>query len=511
MAGLSLLKRGHTVHCLPCPERSWIMNLVRSRPGPVTVVASLVAFLVTALALGPAMAAGIASPAVPEAAPGSLLVTAEPGAADAVQRAAEAGDANGLASAEVAPLNDQVLRVEVPPGEEMATAEALLERHDVAAVEPDAKMTLTAVPDDPLYPEQWTHELTGIEHAWDVTTGERSVKLAVIDSGIVADHPDLAGAVGEQIVIDPVTRQAVPGSSDNDICRVGHGTWVAGVAGAAGNNGMDVAGVAWDVELLDINVFPFCEEDGEPDDDPDSTLATFVSMVTAAIDYATASGAQVINLSLGAQSQSCPLALQTSISKARATGVTVVAASGNAGPDTFGFPDACNGAISVAGVGPTGAVASYASTSPFVDLTAPSGDLSPDRDPDDDAPLRNDEGVLTASWWDFGERTDSVTPRLGTSFSSPYMAGVAALLLSVNPDLSPDEVEGALESSAVDLGTPGRNPEYGWGLVDPTAAVRLVASGQPLPIPEPDPEFPVGMPLGCSREATDEGCAAAAP
>jgi len=104
--------------------------------------------------------------------------------------------------------------------------------------------------------------------------------------------------------------------------------------------------------------------------------------------------------------------------------------------------------------------------------------------------------VLSTSWWAFGTRTPSVLPLSGTSFSAPYVTGVAALLLSVDPDLTPDEIEAVLEATATDLGPRGRDDDAGLGLVDPAAAVGLVAGGGPLPSLAQDPAFPVGDAAG---------------
>src|SRR5690606_36101495 len=121
--------------------------------------------------------------------------------------------------------------------------------------------------------------------------------------------------------VDAGTGEIVAGSTDNDPCQVGHGTWVAGVVGALGNNATGVAGVNWNVSILDINTA-----------DPAVTCAGPTDAGTvAAIAHATEQGADVVNLSLGGPGLSCPTALQTVIDQARAAGTVVVAASGNAG------------------------------------------------------------------------------------------------------------------------------------------------------------------------------------
>lgn len=414
-----------------------------------------------------------------DAVPGSLLVTVRPNAAEQLRAILTGAGAGGVRTLRTQTLTSRVVRVEVEPGREALAAAALLGTDSVEAVEADLRLELAAVPDDPSYPEQFAHQLTGIEAAWDTTTGDPAVKVAVIDSGIVAQHPDLAGLMAEQV--SATTGAITHGAPDNDSCRVGHGTWVAGVIGALSDNGIDVAGVAPGVRFVDVDV---------SEAEVCGGVITLAGVV-AGLDHAVGAGARLVNLSLGGTARACPEALQATLDATRAAGVTVIAASGNAGPGDVGIPGSCDGVISVSAVGPTGDTAGYASTNPYVDLTAPSGD-----DLDGDGLLSPDEGVLTTSWWEFGTRTPSVLPLSGTSFSAPYVTGVAALLLSMDPTLTPDELEAVLEATATDVGPRGRDVDSGFGLVNPAAAVELVAGGGPLPVVAEDPAFPVGDAAG---------------
>ena len=172
------------------------------------------------------------------------------------------------------------------------------------------------------------------------------------------------------------------------------------------------------------------------------------------------------------------------LDEARASGALVVAAAGNAGgaeANPVQVPGACNGVVSVGAVGPTGERASYSTFNPYVDLAAPGGSCScgdPTRD------------VLTTSSYSRGQVTGETLAVAGTSFSSPYVAGLAALLLSVDASLTPDSLEAALEGTARDQGAPGRDDVYGWGLVQAAAAVDAVTMGEIPPL-QPDPQFPV--------------------
>jgi subtilisin family serine protease len=396
-----------------------------------------------------------------DAAPGRLLVTYdEPGAA----AAASVDPATTLLSATVA-------RVDVVPGTERDTAADLARVPGVRAVEPVRVRKLARVPDDPDYPKQWAHALTGVEQAWDVTVGDPSVQVAVIDSGVLGTHPDLAPNIIEQVDASTGTIVARGTGVDNDPCEVGHGTLVAGVAAAVGGNLTDIAGVAWQAGIVDVTAMS-PEGNG---------CQIFDDGVIAGIAYAVqrpGGPVDVINLSLGGTQDACPTALQAAVDDARAAGVVVVAASGNGELDLPGatsVPASCGGVISVGAVGRDGTHAGYSSTNAHVDVAAPGGDS--------DAGGFEGFVVTTAR----NGRTDVVE---GTSFASPYVAGLVLLLRAANPALTPDEIEALLEQTAVDAGADGRDPEYGWGVIraDEAMAVAADAAGA---APEPDPAFPV--------------------
>ncbi len=412
---------------------------------------------------------------------GSLLVTVRASATGTVSGGLLAA-ADALASGH----RGSVLRVRTAAGEEAETAARLLARDDVLAVEPNRVLRFSALPDDPAFPDQFAHELTDAPAAWDVVTDASDVLVALLDSGVVAEHPDLAGQVVEQHQV--LDGDVVEGSADNDRCKVGHGTWTAGIMGALGDNGLDVSGAAWRLSILDVNVSATeqaaCEAGSVTED-----------AIVAGIDFARGRGADIINMSLGGRARACSVATQTAVDEARAAGITLIAASGNSSGEDVAVPASCNGVISVSAVGPSGETASYASTSPYVDLTAPSGDSEPGSE---------EGGVLTTSWWQGGRRTRSVIGLNGTSFSAPYVSGVAALMLAVDPALEPDDVEGVLEATAEDVNEPGRDAASGWGLVQAGAALQRVDRGGPYPTPEADPDFPVGGQAGARPGGTVE-------
>ena len=362
----------------------------------------------------------------------------------------------------------EVEAVRVAPGTEAAAAARLSARPDVEAVEPDHVRQAFRTPapgNDPLYPEQWAHGLSRAEAAWDITTGDPNVQVAVIDSGIDATHPGLSGNVVRQVDVSTGDVEERPLGIDNDACGVGHGTFVAGVLGAVGDDANDVAGLAWRVGIVDVAAA-----------DPFRCGSFSDSAIIAAISFATAAGVDVINLSLGGPSDACPTAFQTVLDAARAQGIVVVAAAGNEErqfPGITSVPASCRGVISVGAVGETGAHAGYSNANAHVDLAAPGGDL------------RSGRGILSTA------RGGGAAFQEGTSFAAPYVAAAAALLRSVKPNLTADQVEALLEQSAA--GTSGtRTPRLGWGRVDVAAALTRAVAGQ-APSPAPDPAFPIGL------------------
>lgn len=391
--------------------------------------------------------------------PGSILVTARTPEVAAAVAAAE----DGLV------LSDRVVLLRVDAGTEPEVAGRVAAVHGVLGVEPDRLRDVAVVPDDDLYAsEQWAHRLVNAETAWNTTTGDPSIQVAVLDTGVDGDHDDLIGNLVEQVDLSSgrvVTRTI---GTDNDTCNVGHGTFVAGVVGALGNNGLGVAGVAWDVSLVDVALTS-----------PASRCGILDSAIVAGLAHVTdpdrAGGpVDVVNLSLGAVSGACPIALQTGFDDARAGGTLVVAAAGNDQLRITGassIPASCNGVMSVAAVGEDARVARYSNTNMWIDVAAPGGDTT------------TGDGIWsTTAGGGYGDAE-------GTSFAAPYVAGVAALMRSVDPTLTPDDLESILERTASHGGA-GRDDEIGWGVIDAAGAVAAAVAGERL-APQEDPDFPV--------------------
>lgn len=446
------------------------------------LVAALAA-VVVGLALVPPAPAHAGPPEARQTVPGSLMVTfAAPPAGGTAGRVAALLAGTGASSFHTVPLGQRIAAVDVPQGSESDVAAALRTQPGVLAVEPERSYPFSADPDDPRFPEQWAHRLANTPAAWERTTGAPDVTVAVLDSGVDGRHADLRGNLVAQVDVSTglLRRRAV--GQANATCGTGvaphHGTNVAGVVGAVGNNGQGVAGAAWRVGIIDVALVS-AESRART-----GSCAPTDRGVIAGLQYVTGhpTGVDVVNLSLGGTDTACPTALQAAIDDARAGGVVVVAAAGNSQVEAPGAPNvpaACNGVVSVGAAGPDGPVADYSTQHETVDLVAPGGQ------PDAEGSCSPADCVLTTHP---GGRYVAVA---GTSFAAPYVAGVAALLRSLRPALTPDQVESLVERTA---GTSGRQrtDAEGWGLVDAGAAVAKAAAGGDVAGPAADPPFRVG-------------------
>lgn len=438
-----------------------------------------VAALLAGVLVGPATAATGQTEASDQAAdrpgdwptdalPGRLIVTLSP-AAEPDAPEAEARAVGGS----VRSLGGTLRLVTVPEGRERDAADRLLAVPGVRAVEPDRMRPWADVPDepdDPLFARQWSHEQVRIASAWERSVGSRSVRVAVIDSGVHGGHPDLAANVVEQVDLSNGTPVPQPLGSDNDSCGIGHGTQVAGVLGAAGDNGIGIAGAVWRVGIVDLAVSSEATEG--------SCRGAADSAVLSALHYAAfnpGGAVDVVNLSIGGRQAWCPEAYAEAVARARERGVVVVAAAGNSGPGTAQVPASCPGVVAVAATGPDGLRAPYSAANPWVDIAAPGG-----------TDKAGSSGLVVTL-----DPERESAQRQGTSFAAPYVSGVVALLRSLRADLSPDDIESLLERSAERSGTSGHSDDLGWGRLRADNAVSYAMRRQVIPAPEPDPWFPV--------------------
>lgn len=356
--------------------------------------------------------------------------------------------------------------------------------------EADLLLQPLAIPNDSRYNEQWHYfESTAglnLPAAWDVTQGSGAV-VAVIDTGI-RPHIDLKTNLlpGYDMISDINISQdgnardadaTDPGDwAPSGACGTGslssnsswHGTHVAGTIAAVSNNSLGVSGVAYAAKVVPVRVLGRCG--GYTSDIADGIIWAAGGSVSGV--GVNANPADVINLSLGGAG-SCGFTQQNAINTARNLGASIIVAAGNENTDAINSnPANCAGVITVAAVNRNGARAFYSNFGNTVDVAAPGGDTS----------LTAANGILsTLNSGRTTAGTDSYAFYQGTSMATPHVAGVAALLYSVKPDITPDEVEQILTSTSRVF--PANCPLCGSGIVDASAAVNSLNT---TPIPAAD-------------------------
>lgn len=328
-------------------------------------------------------------------------------------------------------LRQGAMRASAPRGgglSEEALALRLMQTGAVEWAEPDYEVEAIGTSTDPLFAQQWWHWDVHSPAAWDLTTGLSSVIVAVCDTGVQGTHPDLAANL-----LLPGYNTYLNNTYTED--TVGHGTMVAGIIGAPGNNGLGVAGLAWNIKLLPIRITY-----------ADGVGSAYLSDMAEGLSYAADRGAKVINCSFSGYSSST---IETAAKYARGKGAVICFAAGNSALNlSVGYLDSTN-IIVVGATTAADALASWSNYGLPIDLVAPGENITT---------TYPGSSYATAS---------------GTSFASPVAAGLAALVFSINPGLAPVEVERILKSTTRDLGVAGDDNIYGAGLVQADAAVLL--------------------------------------
>lgn len=378
-----------------------------------------------------------------------------------------------------------------------AIMQNMMANPDIESVEVDRLMQALFTPNDTRYNEQWQYfEAIGglnLPSAWDTTSGFDTV-VAVIDTGYLP-HEDLVANIlpGYDMISDNSIAQDGDGrdadaSDPGDWSPFGgcgffssssnsswHGTHVAGSIAAETNNGIGIAGVAFDAKIVPVRVLGRCG--GYTSDIAEGIIWAAGGNVSGL--PINANPAQVLNLSLGG-SGNCGSTTQNAIDTARSLGATVVVAAGNANQNASNsFPANCTGVIAVAATTRDGDRAFYSNFGSVVDVAAPGGRTSSGAE----------NGIL--STLNSGSKSpsgDSYKHYQGTSMAAPHVAGVAALLYSVDPTLTPSEVEQILVDTARSF--PGMCNECGSGIVDAAAAVaslNITPTQTPTPTIIPTP------------------------
>lgn len=296
--------------------------------------------------------------------------------------------------------------------------------------------------------------------AWDITTGSPDIVIAIVSTGAVTSHPDLKNKMW-------TNREEIPGNGiddDENGCvddahgaefyngecfsdptdTVGWGTFSSGIAGAETNNEIGMAGVSWGARIMPIKVLRLL---------PGNVLGGYLADMITAINYAVANGARIIHLGPTIEddnvSEEMLALLRSAIDDAVNQGTLVVAGTGDFGENHVRYPAAFDNVVAVGATGLRNERPWFANYGPSTDLVAP--------------------GELILSTCGSGQYCIGS----GTSLAAAHVDGVASLIWSVNPDLSPAEVRDILLESASDIGPGGYDEEYGYGELDAAGAVEL--------------------------------------
>lgn len=355
--------------------------------------------------------------------------------------------------------------------------EALSHNPNVEYVEVNGLAELFLTPNDPDFSKQYNLKNTGqtiwngsswvvgkvgadinAVSAWNISTGSPSVVVAVTDTGL-DEVTDMKGKIwinrGETSgngldddsngFIDDVNGWNFSENNNNIADVHGHGTSVSGVIGAASNNNTRIAGVSWQSPIMQLRV---CNANGS---------CTWDGLAAGMV-YAANNGAKVINISAGSSGFS--QSMQDANNYAWGKGLVIVAAAGNSGPcsNCVTYPGANDNVVAVSATNNNDEITSFSSVGSKVDVASPG------------------QSIPTANG----------TNATGTSFSSPHVAGLAALIFSASPSLTNQEVVNIITSTAKDLGPSGFDEQFGFGRIDAFAALTK-ATGGVLPSPTPTP------------------------
>ena len=388
--------------------------------------------LLARLGLSVALAAG-AAPALAADAPGGqpdeLLVGFHGGVTEA--DADRAHQSSGARKVErVRGLN--IHRVSAAAASIDATERALARDPRVKFVERNRRHAPDFAVNDPSFASQWHLARIAAPAAWDVALGAAGIVVGVVDSGVDGTHPELASRM------EPGYNLYSGNADSSDVN--GHGTWVAGTVAAAGDNAVGVSGVAWQSKIMPVRV-------------SDAQGVAWTSAIANGITWAVDHGARVVNVSFGGVAASPTIA--NAAQYARSKGAVVVASAGNCSCVDATAENAY--VLSVGATDQNDDLASFSSRGNYVDVSAPG------------------VSILTTN------RGGGYVYAQGTSFSSPIVAGVVALMMKTNPSLSPTDLVTLVKANADDRGTAGWDASFGYGRVNASRAVAAAVASVPPP------------------------------
>jgi thermitase len=321
----------------------------------------------------------------------------------------------------------------------------------VVYVEPNYRTRLLeTIPNDPGWSNQYGLVNIRAPYGWDLVTGSATVTIAVLDTGVDLSHPDLSAKITSGF--DFVENDTDP-QDDN-----GHGTHVAGIAAATTNNSTGVAGVSWGAQVMPIKILNRYGNGSYSD-------------LAAGVIWAADHGAHVINMSLGGGSSSS--ILEDAVNYAYARGVVQVAAAGNTGSGYILYPARYTHVIAVGATDANDNRASFSNYGAELDLVAPG------------------VSIYSTRWG------SSYGYRSGTSMSTPFVSGLAAILAGLSRPYSPDLIAYEMESTALDLGASGWDTFYGHGLIQMDAVLtETLPTATPTTAPTATPTTVPGGPGG---------------
>jgi len=439
------------------------------------------------------------------------------------------GRETGLIMRQLRPMSGGFDVVTVEGVEDAEQALEILRRHPaIRSVEIDRRVYPMVEPNDPLYAKQWALQSVdpsipryGIDMpaAWDRFTGENNpVRVAVIDTGLLLDHPDIAGrwVGGYDFISNEVIANDGDGRDDNpsdpgdwvseedrenhsefENCPVSdsswHGTLVAGIIAAASNNGEGIAGIQWGgPAIVPVRVLGKCT----------GFLSDLVDAMTWSVGLAVPGvpknpyPARILNVSLGAYGR-CDESpsMRAAVEAVHKAGGVIVAAAGNDNKnldDEPMMPASCEGVLVITATGKRGQRAWYANFGSSVTLAAPGGD---DEEKRSLIFSTADKGILSTSNNGTREPEQSNYEYVqGTSFAVPHVSGVISLMLGINPELTRHQITQILTETATPFPTYATKTDLncstdlcGAGILNAGQALARVQDG-PLPSPEPEPE-----------------------